>query len=160
MTKRCFCGFNGLPAAPCPLLDRESGAPHWFSLLQVYRRLETRGEIRGGRFISSVGGEQFAAGDTVKLLRELRDTDAEDELVVISAADPLNLTGVLTPTSRVPSLASNRIAWLNGQPLVALQAGRIIRFGGMSEEIRDEISKRFEVDSLELLAGLQESVST
>lgn len=145
------------------LLDRESGAPNWFSLLQVYRRLEARGEIRGGRFIGSVGGEQFAAGDTVKLLRELRDQQPEAEnveLVVISAADPLNLVGVLTKSARVPALAGNRIAWLNGQPLVALQSGRIIRFGDIPESVVEEIARRFEVEPLELLAGLQEPIGT
>ena len=142
------------------VLDRESGAPNWFSLLQVYRHLEARGEIRGGRFISSVGGEQFAVGDTVKLLRELRDTDAEAELVITSAADPLNLVGVLTSDSRVPSLAGNRIAWLNGKPLVALQAGRIVRFAQIPESVVESIAEQFEVQPLELIAGLHEPTVT
>src|SRR5205814_3847715 len=72
------------------LLEREPGAPRWFELLQVLRRLEARGEIRGGRFISGVAGEQFALGDTVRLLRQLRDEGPQQEFVVVSAADPLN----------------------------------------------------------------------
>src|SRR5207302_989991 len=101
------------------LLEREPGAPRWFELLQVLRRLEARGEIRGGRFITGVGGEQFALGDTVRLLRQLRDEGPKQELVVISAADPLNLVGILTDHGRITSNASNRIAWLDGVPVAS-----------------------------------------
>ncbi len=99
------------------LLEREPGAPRWFELLQVLRRLEARGEIRGGRFISGVAGEQFALGDTVRLLRQLRDEGPQNELVVVTAADPLNLVGILTSHERVTSNASNRIAFLDGVPV-------------------------------------------
>ncbi|MFN0055005.1 MAG: DEAD/DEAH box helicase, partial [Planctomycetales bacterium] len=104
------------------LLERESGAPRWWELLQVYRRLEARGEIRGGRFITGVAGEQFAVGDTVRVLRQLRDAGPAQELVVISAADPLNLVGILTPHERVSSIASHRIAYLDGVPVAAYVA--------------------------------------
>jgi ATP-dependent Lhr-like helicase len=107
------------------LLEREPGAPRWFELLQVLRRLEARGEIRGGRFITGVGGEQFALGDTVRLLRQLRDEGPKQELVVIGAADPLNLVGILTKHDRVTSNASNRIAWLDGVPVAALVAREV-----------------------------------
>jgi ATP-dependent Lhr-like helicase len=107
------------------LLEREPGAPRWFELLQVYRRLEARGEIRGGRFITGVAGEQFAIGDTVRQLRSLRDSGPARELVVISAADPLNLAGILTPHERVPSIASNRLAYLDGRPVAALIANEV-----------------------------------
>lgn len=157
------------------LLEREAGTPRWWELLQIYRRLEARGEIRGGRFITGVAGEQFALGDTVKKLRQLRDvtpdrgngaisktagiregflsSDGErdavavgdatsalgseqsgqetlslapsDELVIISAADPLNLVGIITRHSRVPATAHNRIALLNGKPIAALVNGEI-----------------------------------
>ncbi len=105
------------------LLQREQGAPRWFELLQVYRRLEARGEIRGGRFITGVAGEQFALGDTVNQLRQLRDEGPRQELIVLSAADPLNLIGILTDHPRVPSTAANRIAYLDGIPAASLQAG-------------------------------------
>jgi ATP-dependent Lhr-like helicase len=104
------------------LLAREPGAPPWFELCRVYRRLEARGEIRGGRFITGVGGEQFALGETVRQLRGLRDEGPAGELIVLSAADPLNLIGVITPHARVASKASNRVALLDGT-LVAAQAG-------------------------------------
>ena len=117
------------------LLEREPGAPRWFELLQVYRRLEARGEIRGGRFITGVAGEQFAVGDTVRQLRALRDGGPQRELVVISAADPLNLAGILTPHERVPSIASNRLAYLDGRPVAALVGGEVRYFIDASPEL-------------------------
>ncbi len=105
------------------LLSNEDGAPAWFELLQVFRRLEARGEIRGGRFITGVGGEQFALADTVQKLRQLRDLGPQQELVVITAADPLNLVGVLTKHDRVPRTASNRVAYLDGVPVAVLRGG-------------------------------------
>ncbi|MSR57072.1 MAG: DEAD/DEAH box helicase [Planctomycetaceae bacterium] len=107
------------------LLEREPGAPRWFELLQVYRRLEARGEIRGGRFITGVAGEQFAVGDTVRQLRLLRDAGPARELVVISAADPLNLVGIVTAHDRIPSIGSHRIAYLDGIPIAALIAREV-----------------------------------
>lgn len=107
------------------LLVREDGAPSWFEVLQVLRRLEARGEIRGGRFITGVGGEQFALPDTVQQLRKLRDEATMQELLVVSAADPLNLVGILTRHERVPRTASNRVAYLNGEPLATFQAGEV-----------------------------------
>jgi hypothetical protein len=176
------------------LLIRESGAPRWWELLQVYRRLEARGEIRGGRFISGVAGEQFGLGETVRKLRQLRDeasrpttrtrslrhsfldtmrsgepdvdetsgsNDDRDgqsafrvvalpggvveegspvdrrpnehtpatrkpEWLVLSAADPLNLVGIVTSHPRVPSAAHNRIVLLDGRPVAAVQNGELV----------------------------------
>jgi ATP-dependent Lhr-like helicase len=118
------------------LLEREPGAPRWFELLQVLRRLEARGEIRGGRFISGVAGEQFALGDTVRLLRQLRDEGPQNELVVVAAADPLNLVGILTPHERVTSNASNRVAFLDGRPVAALVAREVKYLVEPSESLR------------------------
>jgi ATP-dependent Lhr-like helicase len=118
------------------LLEREPGAPRWFELLQVLRRLEARGEIRGGRFITGVGGEQFALGDTVRLLRQLRDEGPKHELVVIAAADPLNLVGILTKHDRVTSNASNRIAYLDGIPVAALIAREVRYIAEPTEELK------------------------
>ena len=83
------------------LLQRESRLPPWRELVRVYRRLEARGEIRGGRFVAGFGGEQFAAPDAVGRLRAVRKMEKTGELVVLSAADPLNLVGILTPEARV-----------------------------------------------------------
>ena len=96
------------------LLARESGAPSWFELLQVYRRLEARGEIRGGRFVAGVAGEQFSMSESIRQLRLLRDSEPSQEMIVISAADPLNLVGVLDDQSRVPCIASHKLVYLNG----------------------------------------------
>lgn len=105
------------------LLSNEDGAPAWFELLQVFRKLEARGEIRGGRFITGVAGEQFALADTVQKLRQLRDEGPQEELVIITAADPLNLVGVLSKLERVPRTASNRVAWLDGVPIAVVRGG-------------------------------------
>jgi ATP-dependent Lhr-like helicase len=107
------------------LLIRESSAPRWYELLQVYRRLEARGEIRGGRFITGVGGEQFAAGDTVRLLRKLRSEDDDGRVVTLSAADPLNLAGIITPGPRVPSTAANQVVYRKGRAVARIQSGEI-----------------------------------
>ena len=111
------------------LLAREDGAPSWFELLQVLRRLEARGEIRGGRFIAGVAGEQFALADSVQQLRRLRDEGATGEIIVISGADPLNLVGILSRQERVPRTASNRVAYLDGFPVACLQGGEVRWFG-------------------------------
>jgi ATP-dependent Lhr-like helicase len=107
------------------LLRRESGAPAWYELLQVYRRLEARGEIRGGRFVAGVAGEQFALGDTVRELRRLRDEPAGSEVIVVSAADPLNLVGVIDGEDRIAASASNRVAFVGGHAVAAIQAGEL-----------------------------------
>lgn len=118
------------------LLARETCAPRWWELLQVYRRLEARGEIRGGRFVTGVAGEQFAVGDTIRQLRKLRDEPPREEVVTVSAADPLNLVGILTEHPRVPSTASNKVAYLNGRPAARLQAGALEIFETLTEPRR------------------------
>jgi ATP-dependent Lhr-like helicase len=109
------------------LLSRESLAPSWGELARVYRRLEMRGEIRGGRFVSGVAGEQFALQEAVEQLRKQRDEPKDKRWAVISAADPLNLVGVVTTAVRVPAMRSNRVAMLNGRPIAARE-GREIRW--------------------------------
>lgn len=104
------------------LLARESLAPPWRDLLRVYRRLEARGEIRGGRFVSGMAGEQFALPEAVSQLRAVRRAAPAGELVSISAADPLNLTGIVTPETRVPALASNRVLFRDGVPVAVREA--------------------------------------
>jgi ATP-dependent Lhr-like helicase len=103
------------------LLDRETGLPPWRDLYYVFRRLEARGEIRGGRFVSGFSGEQFAWPAAAAKLRNVARTDGE-EFVAISAADPLNLAGVILPGEKVPALAGNRLLFRNGA-LIAAQMG-------------------------------------
>ena len=124
------------------LVAREDGAPPWFELLQVFRRLEARGEIRGGRFIVGVAGEQFALADTIHQLRRLRDESPSQELLVISAADPLNLVGIVTRHDRIPRTASNRLAYLNGIPLACIQGGEVFWFGTPPPDLESTIVER------------------
>ncbi|PYJ04489.1 MAG: hypothetical protein DME25_09885 [Verrucomicrobia bacterium] len=109
------------------LLERESLKVSWFELGRVYRRLEARGEIRGGHFVGGVSGEQFARPEAIGLLRSLRNTAPTGELIPLSGADPLNLVGVLTPGPRIPAIGANRILLRDGVPLAALEAGRVIK---------------------------------
>ena len=109
------------------LLQRESQLAPWRELLRVYRRLEARGEIRGGRFVGGFGGEQFAAPDAVGRLRAVRKTEKAGELVVLGAADPLNLVGILTPETRVAAIHRNRILFRDGLPIAAVEGGQVRR---------------------------------
>mgnify|MGYP000253431520 CR=1 FL=1 len=105
------------------LLTREADTlPPWYELLRVYRRLEARGEIRGGRFVAGFAGEQYALPDAVNAMRAVRKRARSDTFVSLSAADPLNLAGILTPGARVPALAGNRILLRDGVP-VAVHIG-------------------------------------
>ena len=103
------------------LLAREAAPVTWRELVHVYRRLEARGEIRGGRFVTGMSGEQYALPDAVERLREIRRSPADDRLVTISAADPLNLTGIVTPGDRLRTVAANRVVYLRGVPVSAME---------------------------------------
>jgi ATP-dependent Lhr-like helicase len=104
------------------LLERESNLPPWRELLYVYRRLEARGEVRGGRFVQGFSGEQFALPEAVGTLRDTRKQPANDEYFAVSAADPLNLVGILTPGTRIPAQTGNRVLFRDGVPVAALIA--------------------------------------
>ena len=108
------------------LLHREPMAPPWRSLVQVLRRLEARGEIRGGRFVSSLVGEQFALPEAVEELRTLRKQAYDGGLVLLSACDPLNLVGILTPGARVPAALGNKIVFSDGLPVCSLENGNVV----------------------------------
>ena len=103
------------------LLAREANVAPWRELTRVYRRLEARGEIRGGRFVSGMSGEQFALGDAIERLREIRRTPGRGRCLVISAADPLNLAGIITTGDRVRAVAAGRLAYVDGVPIAALE---------------------------------------
>ena len=103
------------------LLTREVTGVAWRELVRVYRTLEARGEIRGGRFVSGMSGEQYALPDAVDRLRELRRSGPDEALVAISGADPLNLTGIVTLGDRVRAAASSRIVYRNGIPVMAME---------------------------------------
>jgi ATP-dependent Lhr-like helicase len=102
------------------LLIRESLSPSWRDLLMQYRRMEFQGEIRGGRFVDGFIGEQFALPEAVESLRAMRRQGAEQPAaheIRISAADPLNLVGVILPGPRVPSSPNNYLLFRNGVPV-------------------------------------------
>jgi ATP-dependent Lhr-like helicase len=107
------------------LLERETGLPPWRELLYCFRRLEARGEIRGGRFVQGFAGEHFALPEAVSVMRECRNRKDADELVSISCADPLNLTGIITPGKRVAAQAGHRILYKDGKPIATNQGGAI-----------------------------------
>ncbi|MDH3639292.1 MAG: ATP-dependent DNA helicase, partial [Gammaproteobacteria bacterium] len=110
------------------LLDREaSWLPPWRDLLRVLRRMEARGEIRGGRFVAGFSGEQFALPDAVAALRAVRKRPNTGTFVSISAADPLNLLGSVCPGPRVAATTRNRILFRDGVP-VATQNGKQVAF--------------------------------
>jgi ATP-dependent Lhr-like helicase len=91
--------------------------------VRAYRRLESRGEIRGGRFVAGFTGEQFALPDAVALLREVRRKPATGAWLSLSGADPLNLVGILTPGPRLAALTGNRLLYRDGIPVALLAAG-------------------------------------
>jgi ATP-dependent Lhr-like helicase len=133
------------------LLEREGIILPWRVLLRMYHRLEARGEIRGGRFVAGISGEQFALPEAVGMLRAIRRAGtgamdfgfrspghlqespvasglpssdaAQESLISISAADPLNLVGVITPGGRITAHTSNRILYRNGEPITVLESG-------------------------------------
>src|SRR5260370_23732467 len=107
------------------VLERESINVPWRDLLRVYRRLEARGELRGGRFVGGFSGEQFASTEAVQLLRSIRRAPPDETLISISATDPLNLGGVITPGSRLSSASSNRVLYRDGVPIALLEAQEI-----------------------------------
>ena len=109
------------------VLERETALPPWRELLYVYRRMEARGEIRGGRFVDGFGGEQFALPDAIGLLRKQRNNSEALPTTVISATDPLNLIGIILPGERIPALHTNRILFKNGLP-VAKQLNADIQY--------------------------------
>jgi len=108
------------------LLSRETRCPPWRLLLQAYRRMEARGEIRGGRFVNGFVGEQYALPDAVESMRTVRRLPADKEPVIVSCTDPLNLVGILTPGPRVPVQSHQFIAYLNGAPAETGPLGNVL----------------------------------
>jgi ATP-dependent Lhr-like helicase len=106
------------------LIENETIAPPWRELVHVYRKLEARGEIRGGRFVEGVWGEQFALPEAVTKLRAVRKEEKNGNLVSISAADPLNLHGIISPGKRVAGLSNNRLLYRDGVVVALFETGK------------------------------------
>jgi ATP-dependent Lhr-like helicase len=108
------------------LLARENNSPPWRTLLQLYRRWEARGEIRGGRFVDGFVGEQFALSEAVEQLRAGRRGPKQEEPVLVGAADPLNLVGILSPGARVSPYSNQVIAYHKGVPIEVGALGAVL----------------------------------
>ena len=108
------------------LLAREPMAPRWRDLVRTFRQLEARGEIRGGRFVSGFVGEQFALPEAVEKLRKVNRTDPTGQMIAVSACDPLNLVGILTPGERVPALLGNQVVFRDGVPVASWETGSVV----------------------------------
>jgi ATP-dependent Lhr-like helicase len=122
------------------MLTREASAVPWRDLARVYRRLEARGEIRGGRFVSGMSGEQFALPEAVERLREVRREPADHRLITISAADPLNLTGIVTPGDRLRAIAGNRIVYRDGVPVAAMEGDMLRTLASVDPSIVADVA--------------------
>jgi ATP-dependent Lhr-like helicase len=109
------------------LLERETLLPPWRDLLRVFRRLEARGEIRGGRFVDGFSGEQYALPEAVGRLRAIRKEPKRGTLISVSAVDPLNLIGIAMPGERLAALSGNRLLYRDGEPIAVLD-GKEPRF--------------------------------
>ena len=105
------------------VLTRESILPRWREVLIALRRFEARGEVRGGRFVNGFLGEQFAMPMAVDSLRTTRSQAATGELISVSAADPLNLAGIIVPGERVPANSGRLVGFCDGIAVDASQFG-------------------------------------
>jgi len=126
------------------LLLREPEAPGWRELLKVYRRLEMRGELRGGRIVGGFVGEQFAAPEALEALRAVRreasqpQGQPQSQIVRLSACDPLNLTGIITPGARVPAMLGHWVSYRDGVPLA--EGGRGAGGGARRHDAAAQVS--------------------
>ncbi len=124
------------------VLEREAAwLPPWRDLLRVYRRLEARGEIRGGRFVAGFVGEQFALPEAIGLLREVRRSPGAGDWVSLSGADPLNLVGILTPGPKLGALTGNRLLYRDGLPIAVLAGGEVQFLAELGEEAQWQAKK-------------------
>ena len=123
------------------LLARETNAVAWRELTRIYRRLEARGEIRGGRFVSGMSGEQFALPEAVERLREVRRSRPDGRLVTLSTADPLNLTGIVTPGERLRATRRNRMVYRDGVPLAVVEGDFVRELCPIDPAIARDVSR-------------------
>ncbi len=108
------------------LCARERRLPPWRHLLTALRRMEAQGEVRGGRFVAGLVGEQFALPEAVEALRSVRRRREGEEVVIVAAADPLNLVGILTPGPRVSPFSGQVIAYRDGVPVEIGELGAVL----------------------------------
>jgi ATP-dependent Lhr-like helicase len=99
-------------------MARETLAVPWRDVVWALRRMEARGMIRGGRFVTGFAGEQFARPEAIDELRAVRRAERRGETIKLSATDPLNLAGIITPGPRVPAVGTNTVTYIDGLPVV------------------------------------------
>jgi ATP-dependent Lhr-like helicase len=123
------------------LTTRETNAAPWRELTRVFRRLEARGEIRGGRFVSGVSGEQFALPEAVERLREIRRTPADGHLVTIGTADPVNLAGIVAPGERLRTAVRNKLVYRDGVPIAVLEGDFVRHLVPLDPSVLQQVSR-------------------
>jgi ATP-dependent Lhr-like helicase len=120
------------------VIQRETLLPPWRELLNYLRRMEDRGEVRGGRFVDGFSGEQFALPEALGLLRQPFESDGKPVFTVISACDPLNLGGLILPGAKTPATSGNRILLENGLPVARVLGDELEEFDGISQPARQQ----------------------
>jgi ATP-dependent Lhr-like helicase len=124
------------------LLEREPAwLPRWRELVRVYRRLEARGEIRGGRFVAGLSGEQYALPEAIALMRQVRRRPHDGTLVCLAAADPANLLGTLMPGQKLARIAGARVVYRDGVPLATSVGGQTEWLGELDAEARRRVQR-------------------
>jgi ATP-dependent Lhr-like helicase len=127
------------------VIQRETLLPPWRDLLNYLRRMEDRGEVRGGRFVDGFSGEQFALPEALGLLRKPVTADNKPVFNVISACDPLNLGGFITPGAKTPAISGNRILLENGLPVARILGDELQEFKGISHQASQEAHNRLPI---------------
>ena len=123
------------------LLERESLAPPWRELARALRRMEGRGEIRGGRFVQLFSGEQFALPEAIGALRSARRAAPTGALVTVCGVDPLNLVGVITPGPRIAAVRTNRVVLRDGEPIAVREAGDLRALVPLEPDAHDAVER-------------------
>jgi ATP-dependent Lhr-like helicase len=118
------------------VLARETNLPKWRELQVAFRRLEDRGEIRGGRFVDGFIGEQFALPVALESLRAARKIQPDGQVITISAADPLNLVGILVPGDRVPAISGKTVTFRDGVAISDVAASPVVTLIQRDDEQR------------------------
>ncbi len=127
------------------LLARDGLTYRWRDLVRVLRRLEARGEIRGGRFVSGFIGEQFALPEAVDQLRKMTNVEPDGRFITISACGPLNLAGITSRGSRVPAVVRNKLVLRDGVPIASMENGAVVELANVSAEIMDQAKVQLSV---------------
>ena len=127
------------------LLARDALSYRWRDLVRVLRRLEARGEIRWGRFVSGFIGEQFALPKAVEQLRKVKNTEPDGRFIAISACDPLNLAGIISPGPKVPAVVRNRLVFRDGVPIGSIENGSFVPLANVSPDILEQAKVQLSV---------------